>query len=399
LPLGKGVNLKKIILIQFLLVTLLLNSKTFIREYTYNAGDADSKITSRAIALEEVQRLLLQEIGVYVYSTIQNETTEVSGELRELTSKQVEVMTAGVTQTTILKEKWNGEIYFIKAEIEVDDKDVLNNLDKLLSNDEMSRQLEESRRETQLAYNEIARLSEELAKTKDVKKLQEIQKEYQVNAEKLTIEEAIKKSSQLAMNEEFIEAKKILEDISPDYPESTRLNYALGTLSVFNAEYEEAIKYFNLILHKSMDNAPVLSNLAYAYLKAGDYDNSLKFYNKAFELDSNSLVIVGGLAIYYDLQNDFPNAEKYFKKASLIVPDDLHILTRLGWLYHRFNYSEKAIATYKQALKFYPEVAEIYYWIGLSHERDGNMVLAEEAFEQARKLGYVPEETDENKKN
>ena len=36
-------------------------SKTFIREYTYTAGDADSKLTSQIIALESVKRVLLNE--------------------------------------------------------------------------------------------------------------------------------------------------------------------------------------------------------------------------------------------------------------------------------------------------------------------------------------------------
>jgi hypothetical protein len=40
-------------------------AKTFEREYTYRASEADSKITSRAIALNQVKTALLEEIGVY----------------------------------------------------------------------------------------------------------------------------------------------------------------------------------------------------------------------------------------------------------------------------------------------------------------------------------------------
>ena len=54
--------MKKIILILILSSTVLLNAKTWVREYTYNASEADSKLTSRAISLEQVKRLLLQEI-------------------------------------------------------------------------------------------------------------------------------------------------------------------------------------------------------------------------------------------------------------------------------------------------------------------------------------------------
>ena len=126
---------KKIIHVLFLICIFfqILHSKTFIREYTYQASEADSKITSRAIALEQVKRLLLEEIGMYVHATVQNEEIEVSGEVRELTSKQIEIISAGITETEILEETWNGEIYYIKAEIQVDENDVLKRLDNAIN--------------------------------------------------------------------------------------------------------------------------------------------------------------------------------------------------------------------------------------------------------------------------
>jgi len=38
-------------------------NKTYIEEYTYMASDIDSKVSSRAIALEQVKRALLKELG------------------------------------------------------------------------------------------------------------------------------------------------------------------------------------------------------------------------------------------------------------------------------------------------------------------------------------------------
>jgi|GEM_PF-4597238 hypothetical protein len=37
--------------------------KTFIKEYTYQASEADSKQTCRTLALEQVKRLLLEKTG------------------------------------------------------------------------------------------------------------------------------------------------------------------------------------------------------------------------------------------------------------------------------------------------------------------------------------------------
>ncbi|MBI5637071.1 MAG: hypothetical protein HZA03_03765, partial [Nitrospinae bacterium] len=38
--------------------------QTFEKEYTYTASELDSKSSCRAIALEQVKRLLIQELGV-----------------------------------------------------------------------------------------------------------------------------------------------------------------------------------------------------------------------------------------------------------------------------------------------------------------------------------------------
>ncbi|MBC8415687.1 MAG: hypothetical protein H8E11_04585, partial [Candidatus Cloacimonetes bacterium] len=159
--------MKKVIIIYLVcLFVTSLSAKTFIREYTYNASEADSKLTSRAISLEQVKRLLLQEIGVYVHSTILNEEVEVSGELKELTAKQIEIISAGITETKIIEETWNGEIYYIKAEITANEKDVLKKLDKVINDKEKTKQLEESRRKTDEALLEIEKLKQQLAQTK-----------------------------------------------------------------------------------------------------------------------------------------------------------------------------------------------------------------------------------------
>jgi len=46
----------------------LPKTKTFIKEYTYHAGDEDSMNSSRTIALREVKRLLLEELSTYLES-------------------------------------------------------------------------------------------------------------------------------------------------------------------------------------------------------------------------------------------------------------------------------------------------------------------------------------------
>ena len=49
--------IKRITLLLFLSGCLFATEKTFVREYTYQASDYDSKVTSRANALKQVKTL------------------------------------------------------------------------------------------------------------------------------------------------------------------------------------------------------------------------------------------------------------------------------------------------------------------------------------------------------
>lgn len=77
---------------------------TFIKEYTYQASELDSKISCRTIALEQVKRLLLEEMGTYLESF-----TEVKN--YHLSKDQIIIYTAGVVQLNIIEEKWDGKGY------------------------------------------------------------------------------------------------------------------------------------------------------------------------------------------------------------------------------------------------------------------------------------------------
>ena len=136
------INLIFILLVLFLPNFVSAETKTFIKEYTYQASEADSKISSRTIALEQVKRLLLEEIGTYIESH-----TEVIN--FQLTKDQITALTAGIVQTQILKEKWDGERYWIQAKIEADPAKVAKDVDALRKDREKSKELEDANRKAE----------------------------------------------------------------------------------------------------------------------------------------------------------------------------------------------------------------------------------------------------------
>ena len=117
----------------------IAETKVFVEEYTYQASEADSKISSREIALEQIKRLLLEKLGTYLESE-----TEIKN--FRLTKDQIVILTAGIVRTEIIKERWDGKTYYIKAKIETDPKIVTTSIEKLRQNRKEMEELEKTKR-------------------------------------------------------------------------------------------------------------------------------------------------------------------------------------------------------------------------------------------------------------
>ena len=116
--------MRKITIVVSLLLLFVLQSHsfaevtTYIKEYTYNASEVDNKVSSRVIAMREVKRLLLEELGTCLESIIEAKNFE-------LTKDQITSLTAGIVKTEIVDEKWDGHIYWIKTKIVADTDNII----------------------------------------------------------------------------------------------------------------------------------------------------------------------------------------------------------------------------------------------------------------------------------
>ena len=110
----------KYILSILLITTTALFSETFIKEYTYNASDNDSKVSARKAALVQIQMLVIEEVGINVQSKFTSTTTSSKGSYLKVNKKVMETFAHAVTKSKILKEKWDGKKFYLKVQIEVD---------------------------------------------------------------------------------------------------------------------------------------------------------------------------------------------------------------------------------------------------------------------------------------
>jgi len=129
----------------------LAGARAFIKEYYYKASDLDSRISCRTIALEQVKKSLLEELGTYVTS----ETTVLNN---VLTKDQVTSYSAGIVTTKVLDEKWDGNTYYIRATIAADPSDVANKIELMRKDKERARELEEAWKIANAATSELNKL-------------------------------------------------------------------------------------------------------------------------------------------------------------------------------------------------------------------------------------------------
>lgn len=253
-------------------------TQTFVREYTYEAGEADSKLSSRSMALEQVKRALLEELGTYLESY-----TEVKNS--QLTMDQITAMTAGVVQTQIMEEKWNGREYWLKAKVEADPDKVAADLENMKQNQSKVRELEEIKRKAEEALAENQRLKKELESAKSDQAKEKIQQTYTANAGRLSAIEWFERGAFLTAVEDFLGAAEAYGKglaLDPGFaPGFYNRGYAYNMLG----RHQQAIADYGRSLALDPADHQSYFNRALSHHLLGNYRSAVEDYGKAISLN------------------------------------------------------------------------------------------------------------------
>ncbi|NLA41822.1 MAG: tetratricopeptide repeat protein [Smithella sp.] len=352
----------RIAAITFLLVLFIpqitaAETKTFIKEYTYQASDEDSKNSCRVISLREVKRLLLEELGTYLESE-----TEVKD--FQLTRDQITVLTAGIVQTELVEEKWDGRTYWLKAKIKADSNDVVKAIDTLRQDRQKTKELEEIKKKSDALLKENERLRRELATAKGVEKKKETE------AYNKTIKEL-------------------------DAAEWFEKGYAAGT----SGNYNEALASFNKAIELDPKDADAYNNRGIAYDNLGNHKQAIKDYNKAIELDpKNAKAYNNRGGAYGDLGN-YKQAIKDYDKAIDLDPKYAAAYYNRGIACRNLGNYNQAINDYNKAIELNPQYARAYTGRGIAYDELGNYKQAIADIKTAAKLGLKEAQNYLKKKN
>jgi tetratricopeptide (TPR) repeat protein len=319
-------TLARITLISFLFLLFIphlisAETKTFIKEYTYQASEDDSRNSSRTLALRAVKGLLLEELGTYLESV-----TEVQN--FQLTKDRITALTAGIVQTEIVADKWNGDSlkYWLKAKIVTDSDEVIKSIDTLRNDRAKTKELEEIRRRSEELLRENQRLRKELSVA--------------------TVEQKVK---------ELEAYNKTINDLSAiDW-------YEIGSTSrTYVARPKDAIIALNeaIKLNPQFANAFYYRGLAYGNLH--DYQREIGDYNKAIILDSKYVDAYGSRGQAYAALKNYQQAIKDYNMVIKLNPQDEMGYYFRGIAYGEIGNSQQMIKDYKTAASLGFELAQDY---------------------------------------
>ncbi len=335
---------------------------TFVKEYTYQASDLDSKVSSRTIALEQVKRLLLEELGTYLISE-----TEVKN--FRLTKDQITTYSAGVVSAEVVDEKWDGKTYYLKARVSADPSEVIKSLQNIVNDKHKAKELEDVRKKAAEFSKEIEKLKKELELTKANTKKPE-QKADEKKVEQYN--EAVKglsatdwfetgfKSAKSHNFKEAVDAFTKAIQLNPQFA----MAYAIRGLShYFLHNPRQAIKDCNKTIELKPDGAYCYWLRGEAYRQLGNYQQTIEDSTKAIELESDNALFYNSRGRAYFNFND-QQAIKDFSTAIQLKPDDAESYYGRGVTYSNMGNYQQAIEDSAKAIVLKSDYAEAYYFRG-----------------------------------
>jgi len=384
----------RIIVISFLLVLSVSDfasaeTKTFIKEYTYQASDLDSKVSSRTIALEQVKRLLLEEVGVYL-------TSETEVKDFQLTKDKISTLSAGVVQTEILDEKWDGRTYYLKARVSIDRRDTAKLLAGLKDNRQKNQELEETNRKVDEALKKIKELQDERVKGQPSASKQN---EYSKAVAELKSKEWVDKGMALMNAENYVEALDAFTRATEIDPANVWARIDRGWALYTLGDCYQALKEYDRAAEIDPRNPWIYVNKAMAHNQLGEFQQGLVEANKAIHLDSKIAWAYIGRGWAYSGLGNYGQAIAELDKASQLEPGNSFVYSTRAWSYVALGNTRQALADLDRSIDLAPNSSWMHWNAAVFYAVTGDKGKAIAALEKAIRLNSTIKQRAKSDKN
>ena len=349
-------TLLRAIIIAFLLITTTpgttpAETKTFIKVYTYHASDFDSKMTSRAIALEQVKRLLLEEVGTYLSS-------ETNVKNFQLTRDKITTLSAGVVQAEIMDEKWDGMTYTMKAKISLDPQEVSKLIEGLKSSAQKSQELEETNRKVDEALRRIEELQNRHAAGRPAVASQT---EYAKAVTELDAKEWMDKGVALMSAEKYPAALDAFARATEIDPGNAWAHIDRGWAMNSLGDYLQAVKEFNAAADIDPKNAWTYVHRGLAYNALGNFRQAVVDADTALSIDGTiSFGYISRGWAYVGLGN-YRQAVTELDRAAQLEPNNPFIYSTRIWAHNALGDVRRANEDLNKSIELAPNNSFMQY--------------------------------------
>jgi len=378
----------KSILIRLALISCLLVSmipgqvfgetKTFTKEYNYQAAAQDDKNTSRIIALREVKQILLDELGEYLL----NETAVKNAQIPK---ERIAALTAGVVPTQLVEEKWDEKTYSLQAKITADPDHLTSFIAALGKDVQKTTELEDVKKLNDDLLKENKKLREELAAAEG-KKQPKTLADYHKNIKELDSVEWFEQGFATAASGNFSDAVTAYTKAVENNPEFAAAYRNRGIAYTNLGKHNQAILDYNKAIKINPKQAAAYNNRGTAYGNLGKFSQAIPDFNKAIQLYPQDAEAHYNRGLSYEQLGNYNQAIKNYNKSIEINPNHSNAYNNIGVAYYKLGNFNQAIMSFNEAIKINPQDAETHYNKGLSYLSLENYNQAILNFNEAIKL-------------
>jgi tetratricopeptide (TPR) repeat protein len=369
--------------ISFLMVSMLpgqafAETKTFTREYSYQATAKDDKNSSRIIALREVKQILLDDLGEYLLN-------ETSVKDVQIPKERIAALAAGIVPTQLVEEKWDEKVYSLQAKITADPDHLISFMDALGKDVQKTTELEEVKKLNDDLLNENKKLREEPAAA-DVKKQPKTLEAYHKTIKELDSVEWFEKGYATAASGNFSDAVTAYTKAVENNPQFAAAYRNRGIAYTNLGKHNQAIGDYNKAIKINPKQAVAYNNRGTAYGNLGKFSQAIPDFNKAIQLYPQDAEAHYNRGLSYEQLGNYHQAIKNYNKSIEINPKHANAYHNLGVAYYKLGNFNQAIVSFNEAIKINPQDAETHYNKGLSYLSLENYQQAIVDFNEAIKI-------------
>lgn len=122
----------------------------------------------------------------------------------------------------------------------------------------------------------------------------------------------------------------------------------MGAVLYEQGQYDEAIKYFELLYNAGDKRSEIVSALGASYAAKGDYNKALTYVNEALKANSTNVAALTTLGGIYYAKKDYQKAVDTYTKALKVVPSAA-VYSQRAAAYAKLGKEDLAMKDYKAA--------------------------------------------------